>query len=200
MSVTWDNTTKQNMNIDINNNQRVTTETSGWNNNIQSTDNFTISSTTDVTMTFKLQTGGAHIACGIGKDPYSTPTDWSTLELGMSVYSNYAGKKYYDNGTTTTISQSVNSNTVYTITVVGTTYTLKIGSTTLHTKTLTTGDNYYVHCTGYNSGGSAEIVSFTDDSSGSSGGGSGQMYSSSASTPHNESRPLQIFKSQRSWF
>ena len=33
-----------------------------------------------------------------------------------------------------------------------------------------------------------------------SGGSSGTMYTSSGSTPHNENRPLRIFKSQRSWF
>ena len=37
-------------------------------------------------------------------------------------------------------------------------------------------------------------------SSGGSGGSAGQMYTSSGSTPHNENRPLRIFKTQRSWF
>ena len=147
---------------------------------------------------------GNYWVIGLGIDPYGTPVN---VEYGF--YMTPGSIQIYENGTA--IGSAISGATL--------TSTFKIDvdqygvvkyyvdGTLAYTSTNAFGatDTGYIHATNYSNPvyviGTVYTTS-TSGSGGSSGGssGPGQMYTSSGSTAHNENRPLQIFKSQRSWF
>lgn len=130
-------------------------------------------------------------------------TKWKIYESGVKVWDSI-NFSVYNTSATAKIERNnnyiryfLNNNLVYTsASQVSNTDTIYIHAMTSGTTNAGQISIQWEDSSGGSSGGSGG----SGGSGEGEGGSSGQMYTSAGSTPHNENRPLRIFKSQRSWF
>ena len=214
--VQWNSSTLDDCTVTTNGSIQGTGTSNTWDRKAQGTNTFTVGGIKiipDATTIFT--SPNARCRVGIGTDPYAATdpnSEADSLEYDFYLTSN--SYNIFDHGSNKlTVSHSLSSSDEFIIYLDSSGYVKwYVNGVLKYTSTSTTTETYYAHFVPnqnpkcfiteeiITAGGSSGSGG-SGGSGGSEGSGStGQMYTSSGSTPHNENRPLQIFKSQRSWF